>query len=183
MTQPLPAFADPLAGEDLDVVARCLGASVTDFAEGLPVQQVSSGVPFLFVPLGSRAAVDRAEPDLAAIRAADPALGVGCAFVFSPEPGTPKATIYSRMFAPALGVSEDPATGSATGPVGAYLVRHGVVPRERWGRMLSLQGVAMGRPSEVHVAIEASAGREAPEITRVRVGGRAVLVARGTIEV
>jgi len=71
-----------------------------------------------------------------------------------------------------VGVSEDPATGIASGPLGCYLVRHGVVAPEKAGAMLSLQGVKMLRPSRIHISID-SAG---DSISRVRVGGRSVLV-------
>jgi trans-2,3-dihydro-3-hydroxyanthranilate isomerase len=81
------------------------------------------------------------------------------------------------MFAPALGVTEDPATGSASGPLGCYLVRYQMVPAERAGSILSLQGVKMGRPSHVHIAIGTSGG----DITSVRVGGEAVLAGEGTL--
>jgi len=98
-------------------------------------------------------------------------------FLFSTERGPDKATVYSRMFAPALGVPEDPATGSASGPLGCYLVRHKVVPAARAGAMLSLQGVKMGRPSHVHISIGASGA----DIKSVRVGGESVLAGEGTL--
>ena len=81
------------------------------------------------------------------------------------------------MFAPELGVAEDPATGSASGPLGCYLVRHGVVAPDAAGAMLSLQGVKMGRPSDVHISI----GLEAGAITSVRVGGESVLASGGLL--
>src|SRR5262249_25212941 len=98
-------------------------------------------------------------------------------FVFTKESGPDKATAYSRCFAPHFGISEDPATGSATGPLGCYLVHHKVVPAERAGSMWSLQGVKMGRPSHVHMAIGAANG----EISSVRVGGESVLAGEGTL--
>ena len=98
-------------------------------------------------------------------------------FVFSAQPGGDKATVYSRMFAPELGVAEDPATGGASGPLGCYLVRHKVVTPEKARAMLSLQGVKMGRPSHVHISI----GVEKGEIASVRVGGEAVLAGEGTL--
>jgi trans-2,3-dihydro-3-hydroxyanthranilate isomerase len=100
-------------------------------------------------------------------------------FVFSPEPGPDGATVYSRMFAPGLGVPEDPATGAASGPLGCYLVQHGLVPPDDAGRIRSLQGVKMGRPSWVHIAI----GLDGSDFTRVQVGGEAVLVGEGYVEV
>jgi trans-2,3-dihydro-3-hydroxyanthranilate isomerase len=83
------------------------------------------------------------------------------------------------MFAPALGVSEDPATGSASGPLGSYLVRHSLVTADKAQAILNLQGVKLGRPSWIHVSINSSNG----DITRVRVGGNSVFVAEGVMEV
>jgi trans-2,3-dihydro-3-hydroxyanthranilate isomerase len=76
-----------------------------------------------------------------------------------------------------MGIAEDPATGSASGPLGCYLVRHKVVAPDKAGAILNLQGVKMGRPSHVHVSI----GVEKGDITSVRVGGEAVLAGEGTL--
>lgn len=84
------------------------------------------------------------------------------------------------MFAPGFGVPEDPATGSATGPLGCYLVAHEVVPAARWLDMVSLQGVRLLRPSRLHMRIHGSA---ADAITRVQVGGQAVRVGAGSVDV
>ncbi len=97
--------------------------------------------------------------------------------MFSIEPGRSTETVYSRMFAPDFGIIEDPATGIASGPLGCYLVHYGIVEGERMQRMVSLQGVAMGRSSRIHISIEGSQR----EISRVRVGGEAVLVGRGEL--
>lgn len=178
MNQQLPAFG-PVVG-DLALAARAVGVREALVAQtGLPVQEVSCGVPFLFVPLATRAAVDEAIPNPAAFEELCQVWGGDhqAMFVFSPEPGRDDATIYSRMFAPGLGVYEDPATGSASGPLGCYLVRYGAVTPARASEIVSLQGVKMGRRSWVHIDI----GVEGGAITRVRVGGRAVLVAEGEI--
>ncbi|MEZ5288982.1 MAG: PhzF family phenazine biosynthesis protein [Vicinamibacterales bacterium] len=153
--------ADLLAALGLDEAARLPGA---------PLQEVSCGVPFLYVPLASREAVDRAEPDAGALKRVASAFGASHLgfFAFSVEPQGSDVTVYSRMFAPGLGVLEDPATGSATGPLGCYLVTHGLVPPERWLHMVSLQGVRMLRPSRVHMRIHAPAP---DRIERVQVGG------------
>jgi trans-2,3-dihydro-3-hydroxyanthranilate isomerase len=79
------------------------------------------------------------------------------------------------MFAPAFGIGEDPATGSAAGPLGCYLVRYRLIAPDTARRIIDLQGVAMGRPSVMHVAIRERDG----EIVEVKVGGTAVLVGRG----
>jgi len=146
---------------------------------GQPVQVVSCGVPFLFVPLTTRSAVDSAVVNRAGLdemfRAANTnAHGV---FVFSAQPGSDRATVYSRMFAPDMGIVEDPATGIASGPLGCYLVRHKVVKADKAEAILSLQGAKMGRPSHVHIAIGVQGG----EVASVRVGGEAVLAGEGTL--
>ena len=178
MAQGLPVFGDPIA--DAAGAAQMLGLPAPAVAgTGLPVQVVSCGVPFLFVPLTTRSAVDNAAVNRADFdeffRAAK--TDAHGAFLFSTEPRGERATAYCRMFAPALGVHEDPATGSASGPLGCYLVRHKVVPAEKAGAMLSLQGVKMGRPSHIHISIGVTGGA----ISSVGVGGEAVLAGEGTL--
>ncbi len=175
MQQLRPTFGDTV--HDVAAVAAALNLDVRDMAASRsPVQTVSCGVPFLFVPLATRDAVDRAVVDQAALKRLCGGLGIAEeVFIFSTEPAGDDATAYSRMFAPGLGVAEDPATGSASGPLGCYLVRHGLVPPEKAQQILSVQGVKMGRPSRIHIAI----GVEGREITDVRVGGTAVLAGEG----
>ncbi|MGE3960269.1 MAG: PhzF family phenazine biosynthesis protein [Dehalococcoidia bacterium] len=180
MTQRAPEFGatfeDPAAGEQ---IARAVGLEPDDLATASPVQIVSTGVPFVFLPVRSRAAVDRAEPNLEVMRRVRDAFGLDHYYLFTLEPGEPASTAYSRMFAPMLGIMEDPATGGACGPLGGYLLRHGLVPTDRAGAIVNLQGRAMGRPSWIHIDVTG-----APEaVGPVRVGGRSVLVATGTIEV
>lgn len=181
MTQLPPTFGPPIADRAGPATALSLSPAAVA-GSGVPVQVVSCGVPFLFVPLATRRAVDNAVVNAPALErlleSSQPnAHGV---FVFSAEPGNDRATVYSRMFAPELGVVEDPATGSASGPLGCYLVRHKMVPPGKAGSMLSLQGVKMGRPSHVHISIGVDGEGE---ITSVRVGGEAVLAGEGTLYV
>ncbi len=174
MTQATPTFG-PVVG-DRTAVAAALGLRASDLADELLVQEVSCGVPYLLVPLRDRATVDRAVSDTAAFRRFMSAAGLDLAiFLFSVEPKHANETAYSRMFAPEFGIIEDPATGSASGPLGCYLVRHGVVTGDAAQRMISLQGVAMGRSSRIHIQIEGSRDN----ISRVRVGGEAILVGKG----
>ena len=176
MTQSTPTFGPAI--DDRAAVAATLGLAADDLADKLPVQQVSCGVPFLLVPLRDRKAVDRAMSDAAAFRRFMTAAGLDLAiFLFSIDPAGSAETVYSRMFAPEFGIVEDPATGIASGPLGCYLVRHGVVEGDDAKRMVSLQGVAMGRSSRIHISVES----DRHEIRRVRVGGEAVLVGRGEL--
>jgi trans-2,3-dihydro-3-hydroxyanthranilate isomerase len=147
----------------------------------LPIEEISCGNPFLFVPCASRADVDAAVPDISAMRSlksAFPSNHIGV-FFFTTEPVESGVTAYSRMFAPGLGVPEDPATGSASGPLGAYLVKHRLVPADRARDMVSLQGVAMGRPSRIYMTIASDASGA---ITRVQVGGKSVKIGEGAID-
>lgn len=100
-------------------------------------------------------------------------------FVFTLEPADDDATVYSRMFAPMFGIPEDPATGGASGPLGAYLYKYQAVTSAQAKQMISLQGVAMGRPSRIHISIQ---GKD-QKIDEVKVGGEAVLTGEGTIHI
>jgi trans-2,3-dihydro-3-hydroxyanthranilate isomerase len=176
MTQRTPVFGAPI--EDRAAVAAALGLSADDLVADLPVQEVSCGVPFVFVPLRDRATVDRAVSDGAALRrltvldASHPAI-----FLFAMLDDGTADTVHSRMFAPEFGIVEDPATGIASGPLGCYLVRHGVISGDAAQRIVSRQGVAMGRASRIHIAITGTGDA----IARVKVGGEAVLVGRGEL--
>jgi trans-2,3-dihydro-3-hydroxyanthranilate isomerase len=176
MYQLEPTFGKTI--EDVAAVAKALAVEPEDIvATRLPVQEVSCGAWFLFVPMASRAAVDRSSLDRAEMGSLLSKLAMNRrgVFVFSAEPAGDDATVYSRMFS--FGVLEDPATGSASGPLGSYLVHHGVVPKEKAERILSRQGVKMGRPSRVHISI----GLEGDAIREVRVGGSSVFAGEGTI--
>jgi trans-2,3-dihydro-3-hydroxyanthranilate isomerase len=178
MTQSSPTFGEPMTDKAAAAAALSLSPAAVA-ATGLPVQIVSCGVPFLFVPLATRSAVDNAVVNAGALETFlhSAKTGANGVFLFSAQPGGDRATVYSRMFAPGLGVAEDPATGVASGPLGCYLVRHKMVPPEKAGAMLSLQGVKMGRPSHVHISI----GVEGGSISSVRVGGESVLAGEGTL--
>ena len=176
MTQPLPSFGAEITSREQ--IAAAVGLAAGDLAN-LPIQAVSCGVPFLFVPIVSRAAVDRVSIDRRGLERAMTDAGSKTlpTFFFTTDRtgASGDETAYSRMLAPDFGIVEDPATGSASGPLGCYLLRHGVVTPNQARSMLSLQGAAMKRPSYIHIEI----GSERGAITRVRVGGRSVLVAEG----
>ncbi|MBI4484666.1 MAG: PhzF family phenazine biosynthesis protein, partial [Acidobacteria bacterium] len=174
MTQLIPVFGPevPARAE----AAAAIGVNPDNLADSLPVQEISCAVPFLFVPLRSRELVDRAVSDASAFARFAASSGIDRPiFLFSMLPPGGPETVYSRMFAPGFGIVEDPATGIASGPLGCYLVRHGLIAGSAAQRIVSLQGVAMRRPSRIHIAI----GTRGDEIVEVKVGGQAVLVGRG----
>jgi trans-2,3-dihydro-3-hydroxyanthranilate isomerase len=177
MTQLRPTFG--ASARNLSALAAAVGLEISDLDTDHPAQVVSCGVPFFFLPIRTRRGVDAVTVDRRALTGAYAEAGVDelPLFVFTTEPGGGAETAYSRMLAPTFGIAEDPATGGASGPLGCYLLEHGLVSADAARQMLSLQGVAMGRPSRIHISIDGDAG----EITRVRVGGQSVVVGRGEI--
>jgi trans-2,3-dihydro-3-hydroxyanthranilate isomerase len=179
MTQPRPSFGPVF--ENRGELARSLGLELHDLVPDLPIEIVSCGVPFTYLPLVSHHAVDRARLDRAAWQRVCAAHSVDeqKIFVFSIEDkATTPVRLYSRMFAPIIGIAEDPGTGGASGPLGSYLVRHGVVTGPVC-EFLSHQGVAMHRPCEISIRIASEAG----EITRVQIGGTATLVGEASLRI
>ncbi len=182
MTQLLPSFGGAIS--DRGTFAAAAGVEESDLVDGLPNQMVSCGVPFLLVALTTRDAVDRAVVDRRAVARCcrDSGLPELATFFFTtsgaPHPGAAH-TVYSRMLAPGFGIAEDPATGGASGPLGCYLFHHAVVSAAAAQNIVSLQGVAMRRPSRIHISIDT----RDDAITRVRVGGQSVLVGRGELDV
>jgi trans-2,3-dihydro-3-hydroxyanthranilate isomerase len=132
----------------------------------LPVEVYDNGLEHVYVALDSEDGVASLQPDLGALARLPDVLGVNC-FAGS---GTSWKT---RMFAPGGGVPEDPATGSAAGPLACHLVRHGLV--EAGTELEISQGAEIRRPSTLYARVEGSPER----IEKVEVGGSAVIVARG----
>jgi trans-2,3-dihydro-3-hydroxyanthranilate isomerase len=162
MEQPIPTWA-PYDRADELLAALGVGSSQ------LPVEAYRNGPRHAYVTLDSEAAVAALEPDLGAL-AKLPDLGVGCVA----GSGT---RWKSRNFAPSLGVPEDPATGSAAGPLAVHLARHG---RIAYGQEIEIrQGAEIGRPSRLYARVEGEGDR----IDKVEVAGSAVVVARGELRV
>jgi trans-2,3-dihydro-3-hydroxyanthranilate isomerase len=141
-------------------------------------QAVSCGVPFLFVPVRDRDVLARAAIDPQRWHETLNAYWTQEVFIFSRDPELPGSSIRARMYAPGVGIAEDPATGSACAALGGYL---GTRDRTRDGtlRWVVEQGFEMRRPSLLHVETDKVAGK----ITAVRVGGRSVLVSEGILEI
>lgn len=161
---------------DPALCARVLGLESSDLLPVTP-QIVTAGNPAVFVALKDKAAVDRAWLDLTglqAIRASLPPAEADAFFVFVFTP-TPQGA-YSRMFAPEHGVVEDPATGSATGPLAAYMIRNRLVSGAPGTRFVSEQGTKMGRRSLLHVVILGQDGADG-----IEVGGCTTPLIEGTL--
>jgi trans-2,3-dihydro-3-hydroxyanthranilate isomerase len=162
MAQPVPTWQPYERGDQL---VAALGVSSSQ----LPVEAYRNGPRHVLVVLDSQQAVAALAPDMTAL-AKLPDVGVSC-FAGS---GTQWKT---RMFAPAYGVAEDPATGSAAGPLAVHLARHG---RIAFGQQIEIQqGAEIGRPSTLYARVEGSGD----QIDKVEVAGSAVVVARGELRV
>jgi trans-2,3-dihydro-3-hydroxyanthranilate isomerase len=183
MQQGRPEWREPVTREDVKgQIAAALGVPFDALHPSLPPQAVGTGNTFLMVPLTSVALVSSAIPDTRMLNHIEKDLGVLGLFFFALDESAGKTRVRARMFAPGAGVPEDPATGSAAGPVGVYLALHCAVPggvaAER-GQFTIDQGVEMGRPSELDVTVLLDNGFP----SGVRVEGSAVLVMRGEIDV
>jgi trans-2,3-dihydro-3-hydroxyanthranilate isomerase len=132
---------------DPDRCARALGLSPSDLA-GIPPQILSAGNPLVYIALKDVAAVDRARLSSTESLKAEPD-ELLCVFVFAQTP----EGLYSRMFAPEHGVVEDPATGSAAGPLAIYLLNHGMISDRPGTQFTNEQGAKMGRRSILHVRV------------------------------
>jgi trans-2,3-dihydro-3-hydroxyanthranilate isomerase len=162
MEQPIPSWTPY---ERADELLAAIGVE----RSLLPVEAYRNGPTHVYVQLDDEDAVARLRPDLAALGELEEI----CANCFAGSGSRWK----TRMFAPGLAVPEDPATGSAAGPLAVHLARHG---RIGFGDQIEIrQGAEIGRPSILHAVAEGSAG----ELRRVRVGGSAVVVARGDFQV
>lgn len=179
MTQPLPDFGLPVA--DRERLGTALGGNGNTVGEGPTAQVVTTALPQLMVPVASLEILQSlpsggAGAGLAAFLRE---FSTDCAMCYTMETVDPNATVHCRMFAPGLGVPEDPATGSAAGALASYLVWHGIVPpHDGVGRILVEQGLEIRRPSLIHAEISVGNGGE---ITQVLVGGQAVTIITGEV--
>lgn len=174
-----PAFGemtqvDPTFGmqHDRDLVAHATGLRPQDFDDSLPVQTVSTGVPFTVMPLKSLAATQNLQMDFS--RSAEYLARSGGKFFYfvSRETVNPQARLHARML---FYNGEDPATGSAAGCTAAWMVAHGVAKPDE--RVLIEQGLEMRRPSRIFVR----ASRADNRVVNVRVGGNSVEIMRGEL--
>ena len=152
--------------------AQALGLSPDDLL-AIPPQIVSAGNPIAFVALRDPAAVDRAWLDMSGMPVfREEMTEPPCVFVFAPT----ATGAYSRMFAPEHGILEDPATGSATGPLAAYMLQHDLVSGADGTHFISEQGVKMGRRSLLHVLLHGDRGSAG-----IEVGGHVAPVAEAVM--
>ncbi len=156
-------------------VAGMLGLGPDEIDPDFPVREVSTGLPFLLVPLRSLESVRKARLEERAFREYFPAGAELPLFIFCRETYDPSHRLNSRMFAPQFGIAEDPATGSANGCLAGYLLEHRYLPGERL-EVIVEQGYEIGRKSRLHLRVRRAAGR-----FDIRVGGRVLEVGEGRL--
>ncbi|HLN96904.1 MAG TPA: PhzF family phenazine biosynthesis protein [Pyrinomonadaceae bacterium] len=162
-------------------IARALGLSIEDFDETLPIQIISTGLPFLAVPIRALADLARCRVNAALLAEIYQRVGgTGCEAFSRETIEIGEARAHARMFAPGDNIAEDPATGSAAGALGGYLVYHGAAnmePLDGVTRFVIEQGDFIHRPSRINLEVKGGPGA----IAEVRVGGPSVVVAHGEV--
>lgn len=177
MTQPLPTVRGSYA--DVAGLAKALRLEPSRITPGLPVETIFNGIAVMIVPVDSRHAIENIRVDTNALAEISNEVGASTVLVFTRETVVPSNTVHCRVFAPAAGVSEDAATGSANGPLGFYLVRHKLVAAEATTKIVSEQGYEMKRPSLLYIDVDVDCATS--RVTAVRVGGGVVIAGRGEI--
>ena len=173
MQQPSPKFE--MTTDELTLITETIGLSPEDVDQEFPIQPVSTGFPFLIVPLRDLATVKRAVPNPQLILSNLKDLVSQEIVIFATEGVHKDSHVHMRMFAPGAGVLEDPATGSAAGPLGAYLEKYSVLSNHTIGEKIRIeQGYEMNRPSQLIVRVPNE------KMEEVLVSGGTRLTAEGT---
>ena len=170
MTHPALSFGDVFPHQQ---VAAAIGVDEKEIVHDVPAQLATTGNPFLYVALRDTGAVDSGVADPARVRklVGERAHGI---YLFA---ATGRGKLYGRMFA--VDVAEDPATGSAAGPLGAFAVKYGLVQRAPHVSIVTEQGTKMGRQAFVHIELTYGESRDVPE--RIEVGGGVMPVLSGVL--
>ncbi|RUS29668.1 hypothetical protein BC938DRAFT_480393 [Jimgerdemannia flammicorona] len=169
MTQKKPVF---LSQHEPSTVLPIFGLNENDLLAGYPIQTISTGTPQLFIPLRSADSLKKATMNVTAYVAYRAQSDFFSPHLFILGGATPEGKTFARHFGTPPDTMEDPVTGSATGGMGAYLWRYGLI---KVPKFVAEQGHWMMRPGKVFVEVEGS--RE--EIEKVKIGGSAVLVLKG----
>ncbi|MEL7038105.1 MAG: PhzF family phenazine biosynthesis protein [Cyanobacteria bacterium J06592_8] len=172
MRQNSPEFYKTLS---IETLAEVLRLEESEIDTRFPIQEVSTGIPFILVPVTSLAALKNAKVNLEPYWQLIQTTNATEILVFSPEPYSPENQMSARMFAPALGIPEDPATGSANGCLAGYLVQYLYFEKDEIDIKVE-QGYEINRPSILNLR-----ARKVADKIEVRVGGKVVLVAKGKL--
>ncbi len=173
MTQGKVEFSQPFIGEVRKEIIKALGLKEEELDSRCPIQIVSTGHSKVMVGINSRNTLDRLVPHMDKLAELSKEIGCNGYFVFTLYSQVKNVLTHGRMFAPAIGINEDPVTGNANGPLGAYLVKHGLIKHD--GSTVSFtaeQGHAINRSGLVYVTVNIVEG----EPVQVKIRGDAVIV-------
>ncbi len=170
MHQQQPKFFDPLTAE---ILAAVIGVNPIDIDSGYPIEPVSTGLPFIIIPLKTLAAVAQAKLNLELYTRVVADLPAQAILIFCPETVDPQRQLHVRVFTECFGIPEDPATGSANGCLAAYLAKHQYFGSPQLNITVE-QGVEMGRSSLLYLRADYT-----PNLCPVSIGGRVVKIAKG----
>ena len=177
MTQGKVEFGEKIEGENFTLLLKALDITSNDLMTNLPIQITSTGHSKVMIPITSKKILNSLNPDLEILKNLSERINCNGYFVFTLDSNEPDILIHGRMFAPAIGIPEDPVTGNANGPAGAYLAHYHVIsPRESEMSVIRFrgkQGEIMGRPGTVDVTVWLD---EKKEPNKVQVAGCAVKV-------
>lgn len=178
MNQPLPVVKGSVS--DIAPLAKALSLDASEIEQtGLPIEIIYNGLTMMVVPVASLATIEKIKVDSGALEQISNDRGAQTVLTFTRETVNPSNSVHCRVFAPAAGVIEDAATGSANGAFASYLVRHRVVDVQPLTTILSEQGFEMNRPSLLHLEVKVDEATN--DVTGVRVGGGVVITGRGEI--
>ena len=172
MTQGRIEFDPPLGRQERENIVKALDLKENDLDQRCPIQIVSTGHSKVMIGIKTRSKLNALSPDMLVLTKISKAIGCNGYFVFTMDSESKDVLSHGRMFAPAIGIDEDPVTGNANGPLGAYLVKHGLVENNK--SIFSFkgeQGQAIGRSGIVNVTVNLDNG----EPKQVKIGGRAVI--------
>jgi PhzF family phenazine biosynthesis protein len=179
MTQGKVEISNTLASEHRADITGALGLTLEDLDERCPIQIASTGHAKVMIGIHRKTVLDSLEPDMHRLNRISRSIGCKGYFVFALDSDAPEVLTHGRMFAPAIGIPEDPVTGNANGPLGAYLVHNRIL--EATDGLVTFngkQGEAIGRPGIVTVSITVHNGRP----VKAQVSGDAIIAFKTEIE-
>lgn len=178
MTQGDVVFTPPYDKKMSNKILSALGLTEADLLPGLPMQEVSTGHSKIMVPIRSANKLNSLTPNMDALVECSQATNCNGYFVFTINEETNSILTDGRMFSPSIGIDEDPVTGNANGPCGAYLSKYGKLPAKDVFTYKGRQGVALGKEGVIEVTVHRTDGQP----TKVQVGGMAVEAGRVEVE-
>jgi PhzF family phenazine biosynthesis protein len=174
MTQSNPRLDNPINLDEAGSLLNALGILKSDVQSKWPVQIVSTGNRKLFVGAKNKEVLHTIKADMKALSALGKTFDCTGYYVFTIDKDDQEALTHGRMFAPQIGIDEDPVTGMAIAPLGAYLVANNLARTDQdYFEFNAKQGEAMGRPGVAHVRVSLGADRKP---SKIEVSGEAVIV-------